>query len=55
MAGQLRRCVNPEGSPADYDPTTGFGTDPTLAPGVYFYRVSTAAGQAWKGTVEVVR
>ncbi len=42
---------------ANYAPTpsTGFGADPALAPGVYFYRVSTAAGQAWKGTVEVVR
>ena len=55
MAGQFRRCVNPEGSLANQAPTNGFGADPALAPGVYFYRVSTAAGQAWKGTVEVVR
>ncbi len=38
---------------ADYQGTWGDGAD--VAPGTYFYRLSTADGQSWKGWVEVMR
>ena len=38
---------------ADYQGTWGDGADVT--PGTYFYRLSTADGQSWKGWLEVVK
>lgn len=38
---------------ADYQGTWGGG--PEVAPGLYFYHLSTAAGQSWKGWLEVMK
>ncbi len=35
--------------------TDGWGSGSDVAPGVYFYQLSDAAGQSWKGTLEVVK
>jgi CHU_C Type IX secretion signal domain len=35
--------------------TQGWGTDAGIAAGVYYYQLRTAAGQTWKGWLEVVK
>ncbi|GAB3571312.1 hypothetical protein GCM10027345_00440 [Hymenobacter daeguensis] len=35
--------------------TQGWGSAPNVAAGVYFYQLRTAAGQTWKGWLEVVK
>jgi gliding motility-associated-like protein len=35
--------------------TQGWGSDANIAAGVYFYQLRTAAGQTWKGWLEVVK
>jgi len=35
--------------------TDGWGNDPGVAPGLYYYRLSSASGQTWNGWVEVVK
>jgi gliding motility-associated-like protein len=35
--------------------TDGWGNDPAIAAGIYYYRLSTASGQSWNGWLEVVK
>lgn len=35
--------------------TQGWGTAPDVAAGIYYYQLRTAAGQTWKGWLEVVK